>query len=139
MREKPGSERLDDDFRRPIRIPEPDRGRRVLVALHDSATRIDVTAGLVLAGYHVCLASTLEQLTAFAGAVDVVVAEGRLIARLGRTAYQALRRAVFIAVCEQGVPTPLGARVRFTPPFDVDALVAAVVTLGRQGVATRDK
>lgn len=104
-------------------------GQPVLVALRASALRIEVTAGLVLAGYHVKLANNLEQLAALAGTVDVVVADGRLVAGLGRAAHEALRRTTFIAVCEPGVATPLAARVRFTPPFDVDDLVTAVVTL----------
>jgi hypothetical protein len=105
----------------------------VLVALRDSKLRIEVTGGLVLAGYHVNLAGTREQLIALAGVVDVVVADGRLVASLGPATHEALRRAVFIAVCPHGAPTPLAARARFTPPFKVDDLVTAVVILGRRG------
>lgn len=131
------SERLDDHFRRRATIPAPALGCRVLVALRDRGPRMEVTAALVLAGYRVILARNLHRPAAFIGAVDVVIADGRLVTGVSRATHESLRRSVFIAVCEEGAPTPFAARARFTRPFDVDDLVTAVMMLGRPRVATR--
>ncbi|HKE17544.1 MAG TPA: hypothetical protein VKB80_21865 [Kofleriaceae bacterium] len=124
------NKRLDDHFRCQATVGRrlvP--GRKVLVALRDREPRMEVTAGLVLAGYRVLLASTPDRTASLVRAADVVVADGRLVAGLGRKTHESLRRAVFIAVCEDGSPTPLAARARFTPPFEVDDLVTAVMML----------
>ena len=118
-----------NDVRRPLAISGPDLGRPVLVALLDSSIRIEVTARLVLAGYRVTKASTLEQLAALASDFEIVVADARLVALSDRATHDALLRTTFIAVCEHLAPTPLGAQARFTVPFDTDDLVNAVATL----------
>jgi hypothetical protein len=137
MRKIQGSERLDNHLRHRLSIPAPAPGCRVLVALRDCAQRMDVTAGLVLAGYRVLLASAPKRMGDLVGAVDVVVADGRFVAGLGRSTHESLRRSVFIAVCEEGTPTPLAARARFTRPFDIDDLVTAVMMLARPRTPTR--
>jgi hypothetical protein len=83
----------------------------------------------MLAGYDVVLTRSLDQRAGLIGAVHVVVADGSLVNGLGYKTHEALRRAIFIAVCEPGVPTPLVARVRLAPPLLDDDLVTAVAML----------
>ena len=103
--------------------------RRVLVAFADVARRIEIASCLMLAGHDVVLARSLDQRAGLIGAVHVVVADGSLVNGLGHRTHEALRRAIFIAVCEPGVPTPLVARVRLAPPLVGDDLVTAVAML----------
>ncbi|HTE49307.1 MAG TPA: hypothetical protein VK698_00430 [Kofleriaceae bacterium] len=107
--------------------------RRVLVAFPDVAQRIDSAASLILAGHHVILARSLDHRARLIGAVHVVVADGRLVNGLDRSTYEALRRSIFIAMCEPDVPTPLVARIRLAPSLDGDDLVTAVTMLAWSG------
>lgn len=103
--------------------------RRVLVASADVARRIEIASALMLAGHDVVLARSLDQRAGLIGAVHVVVADGSLVNGVGHKTHEALRRAIFIAVCEPGVPTPLVARVRLAPPVDGEEIVTAVTML----------
>jgi hypothetical protein len=125
-REVPGGE-----LRRWRRLPVGDPRRRVLVGVRDPTLRVEVSAQLVLGGCHVLLARTGDQTAALARAVDVVVADARLLAGLGRATHALLRRVVTIAICDPDVPTPAAARARFTPPFAVAELALAVRMLAR--------
>jgi hypothetical protein len=103
--------------------------RRVLVASADVARRIEIASSLMLAGHDVVLARSLDQRAGLIGAVHVVVADGSLVNGLGHKTHEALRRTIFIAVCEPGVPTPLVARVRLAPPLAGEEIVTAVAML----------
>lgn len=103
--------------------------RRVLIASHDVAQRVEMAACLMLAGHDVVLARSLDQRAGLIGAVHIVIADGDLVNGLGWKVHQALRRTIFIAVCAPGVPTPLIARIRLAPPLIGEDLVTAVEML----------
>lgn len=113
--------------------------RRVLVASADVARRIEIASCLMLAGHDVILARSLDQRAGLIGAVHVVVADGDLANGLGPKSHEALRKAIFIAVCEPGVPTPLVARVRLAPPLIDEDLVTAVAMLSVPTLAARPR
>ena len=113
--------------------------RRVLVASADVARRIEIASALMLAGHDVILARSLDQRAGLIGTVHVVVADGSLVNGLGHKTHEALRKAIFIAVCEPGVPTPLVARVRLPPPLVGEDLVTAVAMLSGPTLDARSR
>ncbi len=120
------------NLRRWVHAPKSTWRSPILVAVVDAAARVEIAAALVGTGLRILIARNALQARTMLRAVEVMIADGRLLRELEVDGPDALGGAALIAVADDtpGVharAAELGALAVFGRPLPLDGVIATAL------------